>query len=104
MWDSIRPGSTVARERSTTVAPSGTASSAAGPTRSMRPFRMRMAWSRRGAADVPSISTPARISVTEGGAAAPAAVAASAPSSTPTAPAAAPRAFTPCIAMPKYTL
>ena len=47
-----------------TVAPAGIFAAAASPTLSMRLPRMTMTWSRRGVADFPSISVPARITVT----------------------------------------
>ena len=68
MWASIIPGRTVAVDRSVTAAPAGTAAGDQGPTLSIRFPRTTMAWSRRTVADVPSMSAPARITVTGAGA------------------------------------
>src|ERR1700682_2511103 len=64
VWASISPGSTVARERSITVAPSGIFADAESPTLSIRFPRTTITWLRRGAEDFPSMSVPARITVT----------------------------------------
>src|SRR5215471_8726409 len=58
VWVSIIPGSTVAAERSTTVAPAG-ALPVHGPTLSMRLPRTTIAWSRRADGETPSTSVPA---------------------------------------------
>ena len=67
MWASIIPGRTVAPERSVTVAPAGTEAADHGPTLSIRLPRTTMAWSRRTDAEVPSMSVPARMTVTGAG-------------------------------------
>ncbi len=67
MWASTIPGITVDAERSMTAAPEGTAEALQAETRAIRLPETRMAWSRRGAAEVPSISVPARMTVTGAG-------------------------------------
>src|ERR1700730_3366694 len=64
VWASISPGRTVARERSITAAPSGIFADAESPTLSIRFPRTTITWLRRGAEDFPSMSVPARITVT----------------------------------------
>src|SRR5437660_376561 len=64
VWLSIRPGSTVALERSIRVPPGGNLLVAASVTLSIRLPRITITWLRRGESDLPSISTPARITVT----------------------------------------
>ncbi len=67
MWASIIPGSTVDPDRSMTVAPAGATEADQAVIRSIRLPATTMAWSRRGVAEVPSISVPARITVTGAG-------------------------------------
>ncbi len=62
MWESISPGSTVAFERSMTLASAGI-DAAASVTFSMRSPRTNTSWFFLGALLVPSISVPARITV-----------------------------------------
>ena len=64
MCPSIIPGSTVAPERSITFAPAG---AAAVPTLSIRFPRMTMTWLVFAEPETPSISVPARMTVTGGG-------------------------------------
>src|SRR5262245_38549223 len=64
VWASIMPGSTVALERSRTAAPAGIDAFDASETLSIKFPRITMTCSRRGAADFPSIRTPARMTVT----------------------------------------
>src|SRR5690242_2325544 len=67
----MSPGSTVAWERSMTVAPSGVFAPAASATFSIRFPRITITWFLRGESDLPSISVPARITTMDvGGAAA----------------------------------
>src|SRR5436305_9085410 len=77
VWQSIRPGSTVFFERSTTSAPAGIASP--GPTAVMRSPWMRITASRIGAPPRPSISRPARTATIRGGLAGAGSAAASGP-------------------------
>src|ERR1700743_620585 len=62
VWESMSPGRTVALERSITLNPVG-GWAGAGETFTMRSFLMKMSWFLSGAAEVPSIRTPARIMV-----------------------------------------
>src|SRR5579885_1018742 len=64
VWESMRPGRTVAFERSMRCAPEGTGAEASATFSIFSP-RMKMSWSLRGAELVPSMSVPARITVTE---------------------------------------
>src|SRR6266540_4343969 len=64
VWQSMSPGSTVARDRSMTVAPGGIGALPGSETLSIRLPRMTITWPRRGALDLPSISVPARMTVT----------------------------------------
>src|SRR6185436_11069437 len=66
VWQSIRPGSTVEWDRSTTSVPGGIGRP--GPTAVMRSPSMRMTASRTGAPPVPSIRRPARTARRRGGA------------------------------------
>src|ERR1700743_2132218 len=62
VWESIKPGSTVALERSMTLKPVG-GWSGAGETFTMRSFLMKMSWFLSGVAEVPSMRAPARMIV-----------------------------------------
>src|SRR5581483_3515583 len=59
VWQSIMPGSTVARDKSITLAPAGTLP----PMLSILLSRMTITWLWRTAFDVPPMSVPARITV-----------------------------------------
>src|ERR1700677_2476722 len=62
VWESIRPGRTVALERSMTLEPVGGWAPAA-ETFTMRSFLMKMRWFLSGVLEVPSMRVPARTMV-----------------------------------------
>ncbi len=68
VWQSIRPGRTVAPDRSITSARSGTVTSDGPPTALIRPPSVTITRSARDSSPVPSNSRPARMHTTFGAA------------------------------------